>query len=43
VYDTDLLADVGVNLDFAPYLSLRLGIGLSDEVADWGVGLAWRR
>ena len=42
-YDTDLLADVGVNLDFAPNLSLRLGIGLSDEVADWGVGLAWRR
>lgn len=42
-FETDLLADVGVNLDFRPNLSLRLGAGLSDHVADWGVGLAWRQ
>jgi hypothetical protein len=41
--ETELLADVGVNLDFRPNLSLRLGVGLSDYVADWGVGLAWRQ
>lgn len=41
--ETELLADLGVNLDFQPGLSLRLGIGLSDHVADWGVGLAWRQ
>lgn len=41
--ETELLADVGVNLDFRPNLSLRLGVGLSDYVADWGLGLAWRQ
>lgn len=42
-YDADLLADIGVNLDFAPNLSLRLGIGLNEPEANWGVGIAWRR
>ncbi len=42
-YDADLLADIGVNLDFAPNLSLRLGVGLNEPEANWGVGIAWRR
>lgn len=41
-FDTELLADFGVNLDFNPRLSLRLGIGLADATPDWGIGLAWR-
>jgi hypothetical protein len=39
--ELDVLADLGVDLGFAPNLSLRLGISLGDG-ADWGVGLAWR-
>jgi hypothetical protein len=42
-FDTDLLADLGVNLDFVPGISLRLGIGLSDNQPDWGLGIAWRQ
>lgn len=42
-FDADLLADVGVNVDFAPNLSLRLGIGLTGPEANWGFGVAWRR
>lgn len=41
--EAELLADIGVNLDFRSNLSLRLGVGLSDYVADWGLGLAWRQ
>lgn len=39
--DLEALADIGVNLDFAQNLSIRLGINLGDG-ADWGVGVAWR-
>jgi hypothetical protein len=42
-FDADLLADLGVNLDLAPNLSLRLGIGLTGPEANWGFGLAWRQ
>jgi hypothetical protein len=38
----DVLADIGADFDFAPNLSLRLGVNLGDG-ADWGIGLAWRR
>ncbi len=37
-----VLADIGLNFDFQPNLSFRVGFGLARETADWGVGLAWR-
>lgn len=40
--ELDVLADVGVDLDFTPNLSLRFGANLG-EGADWGIGLALRR
>lgn len=40
--EVDVLADVGVNFDFAPNLSLRFGANLGNG-ADFGLGLAWRR
>lgn len=40
--DLDLLADVGFDLAFSPNLVVRLGVGLSDETTDFGIGLAWR-
>lgn len=40
--DLDLLADVGFDLAFSRNLIVRLGVGLSDEVTDFGIGLAWR-
>jgi hypothetical protein len=39
--DLELLADVGVDLDFATNLSVRFGAYLGDG-ANWGIGLAWR-
>jgi hypothetical protein len=40
--ELDVLADLGADIDFAPNLSLRVGVNLG-EGADWGIGLAWRR
>jgi hypothetical protein len=40
--ELDVLADLGVDLDFSPNLSVRLGVNLGDG-ADWGIGLALRR
>jgi hypothetical protein len=40
--ELDVLADVGVDVDFMPNLSLRLGVNLGDG-ADWGIGVALRR
>lgn len=40
--ELDVLADIGADFDFAPNLSLRVGVNLGDG-ADWGIGLAWRR
>lgn len=40
--ELDVLADVGVDLDFTPNLSVRFGVNLGDG-ADWGIGLALRR
>jgi len=34
-------AEVGLDVGFAPNLSLRFGANLGDG-ADWGIGLAWR-
>lgn len=42
-FNAEVLADLGVDLEFARNLVFRLGVGLSDETADWGIGLAWRR
>lgn len=39
--ELEVLADVGVNLDFRPDLSFRFGANLG-QGTDWGVGLAWR-
>jgi hypothetical protein len=39
--DFEPLADVGIDLGFAPNLSFRFGANLGDG-ADWGLGLAWR-
>jgi hypothetical protein len=40
--EVDVLADLGADFDFAPNLSLRVGVNLGDG-PDWGIGLAWRR
>ncbi|HEX2202670.1 MAG TPA: hypothetical protein VHG91_05215 [Longimicrobium sp.] len=40
--DLEPLADVGVDVDLSPRISLRFGANLG-EGADWGIGLAWRR
>lgn len=40
--DANILADVGFDFDFQPNLSFRIGLGLANETASWGIGLAWR-
>lgn len=40
--DLDLLADIGFDVAFSHSLTLRLGVGLADRGADWGIGLSWR-
>lgn len=40
--EATLLADIGFDFAFQPNLSFRIGLGLGDETAGWGVGLAWR-
>lgn len=42
-FEAELLAELGLDAEFASNLILRLSIGLSDESPDVGVGLAWRR
>lgn len=41
-FNVDVLADVGLDLDFASGVSLRLGANLGDG-ANWGLGVAFRR
>lgn len=41
--ELELIADLGVDVDFASNLSLRFNAGISDASADLGIGLAWRR
>lgn len=42
-FEAELLAELGLDAEFASNLILRLSVGLSDESPDVGVGLAWRR
>lgn len=42
-FEAELLADLGVDAEFASNLILRLSIGLSNPGPDFGIGLAWRR
>lgn len=42
-FETELLAELGLDAEFSQNLILRLSVGLSDESPDVGVGLAWRR
>jgi hypothetical protein len=41
-FEIDVLADVGVDLDFASGVALRLGANLGDG-ANWGLGVAFRQ
>ncbi|HET7275296.1 MAG TPA: hypothetical protein VFI91_08930 [Longimicrobiaceae bacterium] len=40
--DLEVLADVGMDVDLNSGLSFRLALGLADEGADFGFGIAWR-
>ena len=42
-WETELLAELGLDAEFSQNLIFRLSVGLSDESPDVGVGLAWRR
>jgi hypothetical protein len=42
-FETELLAELGLDAEFSRNLILRLSVGLSDESPNVGVGLAWRR
>jgi hypothetical protein len=42
-FETELLAELGVDAEFSQNLIFRLSVGLSDETPDVGLGLAWRR
>jgi hypothetical protein len=42
-FEAELLAELGLDAEFASNLILRLSIGLSDPSPEVGVGLAWRR
>lgn len=41
-FDLDLLADLGIDLDVTPNLSLRLGIAFDQPGTGLGFGIAWR-
>lgn len=42
-FEADLVADIGADLELAEGVVVRLGVGLTNETADFGLGLAWRR
>jgi hypothetical protein len=42
-WETELLAELGLDAEFSQNLILRVSVGLSDQTPDVGVGLAWRR
>jgi hypothetical protein len=42
-WETELLAELGLDAEFSQNLILRLSVGLSDESPNVGLGLAWRR
>ncbi|HEV2736663.1 MAG TPA: hypothetical protein VGV85_17580 [Longimicrobiaceae bacterium] len=41
--EVEVMADLGVDVEFAPRFILRFGANLGDVGADWGIGLAWRQ
>lgn len=41
--DLSLLADLGIDGQLRPDLSLRLNVAFGAPAAQWGIGLAWRR
>ena len=41
--ETDIHADLGLDVAFRSNVSLRFGFGLAGSQADWGVGVAWRQ
>jgi hypothetical protein len=42
-WDTNLLAELGLDAEFSQNLILRLSVGISEETPNLGLGLAWRR
>lgn len=42
-WETELLADLGLDAEFSQNLIFRLSVGVSERSPDVGVGLAWRR
>jgi hypothetical protein len=42
-FETELLAELGLDAEFSQNLILRLSVGISDVTPNLGVGLAWRR
>ncbi len=42
-WETELLAEVGLDAEFSQNLILRVSAGLTDDAPNIGVGLAWRR
>jgi hypothetical protein len=42
-FEAELIADLGLDAEFASSLILRISVGLGDDSPGVGVGLAWRR
>lgn len=42
-FEAEVLADLGLDLEFPSNLIVRLSAGLGARSPNWGVGLAWRR
>jgi hypothetical protein len=42
-WEFEVMADVGVDLEFANRMLVRLGVNIGDIGANWGVGVGWRR
>lgn len=42
-WDTELLAELGLDAEFSQNLILRLSVGISEDTPNLGLGLSWRR
>ncbi len=40
--EASFLGDIGIDFAFAPGVNFRLGFGLGNETANWGLGVSWR-